>query len=195
MLSEVDLFMGTMSKSLASVGGFLAADRRLVDAVAHSARSLIFSAALPPAGAAAALAALDILESEPERRERLWSNARVLLDGLNERGFDTMGSVTPVIPIRTGDATLALAFADRLRARGIFVCPAIPPMVPAPLSRVRAHVTATHTPERLRAALGVIDEEGRALRIGRVSKPEAQVAVAGNGRGQGAAQVARRSDS
>ncbi len=165
LLGDVDIIMGTMSKSLASVGGFMAADRALVDAVAHSARSLIFSAALPPAGAAAALTALEILDAEPERRERLWRNCRILLDGLKARGFDTMGSETPVIPIRVGDPARTIEFTAELRRRGIFVCPAIPPMVQSHLSRVRGHVTAGHDPVVLELALPVIEEVARSLAI------------------------------
>ncbi len=196
MLREVDLIMGTMSKSLASVGGFIAGDRCLIDAVAHSARSLIFSAALPPAGVAAAATALGILESEPEIRTRLWRNARAFLDGLNERGLDTMGSATPVIPLRVGDPTQTLALATRLRDRGVLVCPAIPPMVPARLSRVRGHVTAAHDVDRLCAAIPVIEEECDALGVGRVriegarrepSAPGAAVGPLRRARGAGGA--------
>jgi 8-amino-7-oxononanoate synthase len=165
LLGEVDVIMGTMSKSLASVGGFVAADRALVDAVAHRARALIFSAALPPAGAAAAFAALEILDSEPERRERLWRNCQIMLDGLSARGFDTMGSETPVIPIRVGDPARTIEFTTELRRRGIFVCPAIPPMVQSHLSRVRGHVTASHDPVALQGALPVMEEVARALGI------------------------------
>jgi 8-amino-7-oxononanoate synthase len=165
LLRRVDIVMGTMSKSLGSVGGFVAAPRGLVDVIAHNARALIFSAALPPAGVAAALTALEILEAEPERRERLWRNAQLMLEGLRARGFDTMGSVTPVVPIRVGDPLKTIEFTARLRERGIYVCPAIPPMVQAHLSRVRGHVTAAHDEEALRAALPVIEEVGRSLGI------------------------------
>jgi 8-amino-7-oxononanoate synthase len=178
LLGDVDLIMGTMSKSLASVGGFVAADRCVVDTVAHSARSLIFSAALPPAGVAAAMAALEILESEPHRRERLWGNAQLLLEGLQARGFDTMRSETPVIPIRVGDPARTIEFAARLRSRGVLVCPAIPPMVQSHLSRVRAHVTAAQDEASLAGALSVIEEVGQSLGIGaestaRRSRPSA----------------------
>jgi 8-amino-7-oxononanoate synthase len=165
LLKDVDLIVGTMSKTLASVGGFVAADRDLVDAIGHSARALIFSAALPPAGAAAALQSLEILRAEPQRREKLWHNAQLLLDGLAKRGFDTMRSETPVIPIRVGDPVKTIEFAARLRQRGILVCPAIPPMVQSHLSRVRAHVTASHDPRSLEAALPVIEEIARSLGI------------------------------
>jgi 8-amino-7-oxononanoate synthase len=178
LLGSVDLIMGTMSKSLASVGGFVAGDRNLVDAIAHSARSLIFSAALPPAGAAAALAALEIIEGEPDRRERLWRNARAMLDGLNTRGFDTMGSVTPVIPVLVGDAQRAIELTARLRERGVHICPAVPPMVPAHRSRVRAHVTASHEAADIDFAVDNIDSLGTALCVPR----RQSVRLAGPGR-------------
>lgn len=167
LLGEVDLIMGTMSKSLASVGGFVVGDRRLVDVVAHNARSLIFSAALPPANVAAALASLEILSSRPDLRERLWRNARYFLAELVSRGFDTMRSETPVIPILVGDMDKTIEFTAHLRAEGVLVCPAIPPMVQAHLSRVRAHVTALHDEEALTRAVEVIDRIGRTLGIRR----------------------------
>jgi 8-amino-7-oxononanoate synthase len=165
LLEDVDLIMGTMSKSLASVGGFVAGDRQIVDAIAHSARSLIFSAALPPAGVAAALQSLEIIEAEPELRGRLWRNARFFLEGVKSAGFDTMDSETPVIPMLVGDQVRTLELAASLRKRGVLICPAIPPMVPAHLSRVRAHVTARHEIEELRSALQAIEDVGRALGI------------------------------
>lgn len=174
LLDDVDLIVGTMSKSLASVGGFVAADQNLVDAIAHSARALIFSAALPPAGAAAALAALEILRREPERRERLWRNAGAFLTGLAAAGLDTMNSVTPVIPILVGDPARTIELTARLRARGIHICPAIPPMVPAHLSRVRAHVTAAHETADLDAAVQTIAAVGGPLGLPRV-QPTARV--------------------
>lgn len=167
MLERVDLIMGTMSKSLASVGGFVAADKQLVDVVRHQARSLIFSAALPAAGVAAASTALEILESEPQHRERLWRNARAMLAGLNDLGFDTMRSETPVVPILVGDPMQTIEFTSRLRERGVLVCPAIPPMVQGRLSRVRAHVTAAHDDESVAAALNIIDEVGTAVGVPR----------------------------
>lgn len=184
LLPEVDLIMGTMSKSLASVGGFVTGDRCLVDAIAHSARSLIFSAALPPAGVAAALTSLELLASEPERRANLWRNARFLLDGLAAQGLDTMGSETPVVPIRVGDQERTVTLASRLRNRGVLLCPAIPPMVPGHLSRVRGHVTALHDPERLSAALPIIVEECDQLGVGR---PPAKSRVRMRAQGAGSA--------
>lgn len=182
LLDEIDLIVGTMSKSLASVGGFVAADQNLIDAVAHSARALIFSAALPPAGAAAALASLEILQREPARRVRLWRNARAFLAGLAAGGFDTMRSVTPVIPILVGDPQRTIELTARLRRRGVHICPAIPPMVPAHLSRVRAHVTAAHEMADLDAAVAALAAVGGPLGIQRAASlspaPRARVRAA-----------------
>lgn len=165
LLGEVDLVMGTMSKSLASVGGFIVGDQGLIDVVRHNARSLIFSAAAPPASVAAAHRALQLIESEPERRARLWENAHFFLDGLRARGFEVMGAETPVIPILVGDPVRTMEFTVRLRQRGVLVCPAIPPMVQAHRSRVRAHVTASHDRESLARALDIIDEVGDRLGV------------------------------
>ncbi len=100
---DVDLIMGTFSKSLASIGGFIAGDATVIDYIKHRARTLIFSAAPPPASVAAALATLEIIEREPERRERLWENTRFIADGLRSLGFDTGESGTPVIPVVVGE--------------------------------------------------------------------------------------------
>jgi 8-amino-7-oxononanoate synthase len=175
LLRHVDVIMGTMSKSLASVGGFAAADARLIDVIRHQARALIFSAALPPAGVAAAHTALGLLRAEPERRERLWRNARFFVAGLRARGFDTMGSETPVIPMLIGDELRTIALTARLREREVLVCPAISPMVRAHLSRIRAHVTAAHDEAVLGRGLDVIDDEARTLGI--ISAPSAHAAA------------------
>jgi 8-amino-7-oxononanoate synthase len=165
LLHEVDIIMGTMSKSLGGVGGFVVGDRNLIDVVRHNARSLIFSAALPPAGAAASLVALDLLRTGGHLRRRLWDNASFLLDGLRTRGFDTMQSETPVVVIRAGLPEQAIEFTARLREHGVLVCPVIPPLVQGHLSRVRAHVTASHDRGTLAEALEVITQVGQALGI------------------------------
>lgn len=167
LLGEVDLVMGTMSKSLGSIGGFVVGDTALIDAVRHDARALVFSASLSPPNAAAARAALAILRERPGLRERLWDNARTMLSGLDERGFDTLGSCTPVIPVLVGDPTRTLAFTAALREAGVLVCPAIPPMVHAHLSRIRMHVTAGHGAEALEHALATLDSVAAELGLRR----------------------------
>jgi len=172
MLHDVDLIMGTMSKSLASIGGFIVGNQALLDVVRHNARSLIFSAAAPPASVAAAGRALQIIDSEPERRERLWDNAHFMLDGLKTRGFRVMGSETPVIPMLVGDQVRTMEVTVRLREKGVLVCPAIPPMVQAHRSRIRAHVTAAHDRNSLTRALDILEEVGSAL--GLCSVPDSE---------------------
>ncbi|MEA2474195.1 MAG: 8-amino-7-oxononanoate synthase [Thermoleophilaceae bacterium] len=163
VLGEVDLVVGTMSKSLGSVGGFAAASGAVVDVIRHNARSLIFSAALPPAQAEAARTSLAILRTEHDRRERLWENARTLLGALSERGFDTMGSCTPVVPVLVGDPGLTLALTTQLKEAGVLVCPAIPPMVQAHRSRIRMHVTAAHDAESIAHAIHTLTSTAASL--------------------------------
>lgn len=173
MLDEVDLIMGTMSKSLASVGGFVVGNQQIIDVVRHNARSLIFSAAPPPASVAAADQALHIIENEPERRQRLWENAHFFIDGLKSRGFELLGSETPVIPLLVGDQGRTMELTVRLRDQGVFVCPAIPPMVQAHRSRIRAHVTASHDRTSLTRALDVIEEVGGSFGL-RTAQPSSE---------------------
>jgi 8-amino-7-oxononanoate synthase len=163
VLGEVDLVVGTMSKSLGSVGGFVAASGTCIDVIRHNARSLIFSAALPPAQAEAARTSLRILRTEHHRRERLWENARTLLGALSERGFDTMGSTTPVVPLLVGDPATTLALTTALKEARVLVCPAIPPMVQSHRSRIRMHVTAAHDRDAIDHAIEGITRSAAAV--------------------------------
>lgn len=163
LLAEVDLVAGTMSKSLGSVGGFVAGGSALTDVIRHNARSLIFSAALPPANAAAASTALAIMREECARRRRLWENTATLLAGLKARGFDTMGSTTPVVPVLVGEPTATLTLTSALMDSGVLVCPGVPPMVQAHRSRIRMHVTAAHDAAGIAHALDAIEAAGAAL--------------------------------
>jgi 8-amino-7-oxononanoate synthase len=165
LLGEVDLVAGTMSKSLGSVGGFVAGGAALTDVIRHNARSLIFSAALPPANAAAAATALTIARSEDWRRRRLWENTRTLLAGLEARGLDTMGSTTPVVPVLVGEPTATLGLTSSLMDAGVLVCPGVPPMVQAHRSRVRMHVTAAHDAAGIARALDAIEAAAGALAV------------------------------
>jgi 8-amino-7-oxononanoate synthase len=157
LLAEVDLVAGTMSKSLGSAGGFVAGNAALIDVIRHNARSLAFSAALPPAYAAAAATALTIMRSECGRRRRLWENTRSLLSGLGARGLDTMASTTPVVPVRVGEPAATLALASALMDAGVLVCPSVPPMTKAHESRIRMHVTAAHDAAGIAHALDAIE--------------------------------------
>lgn len=159
--NEIHLIMGTFSKSLASIGGFIAGEQEVIDHIRHTARSLIFSAALPPAAAAAADAAVDILESEPERREQLWRNTRFLMDGFSNLGFCTGDSRTPVIPLIVGDDDRAFAMTRRLEQEGVFVNPVVSPATPPGRALLRTSCMATHTEAQLSRALEACAKVGR----------------------------------
>jgi 8-amino-7-oxononanoate synthase len=150
----VDIVMGTFSKSLASLGGFVVATEEVINFIKHNARALIFSASPSPSNTAAALAALDIIETEPWRIEKLWRNVKKMKDGLDAMGYDTMGSLTPIIPIRVGDDIETFSFAKELAARGLFVNPVVPPG--APMGLVRTSYMASHSDEELDFALDVL---------------------------------------
>lgn len=158
---EVDLIMGTFSKSFASLGGFIAGEKKVITFIRHNARALIFSASITPASVAAALAALEIIIAEPQRRDRLWRNTRMMLDGLPKRGFDIGTSTTPVIPLHIGDDMKTLFFWKELYHAGVFVNPILPPGVPPSRCLIRTSYMATHTEKELRRALGILEEVGR----------------------------------
>ena len=162
---EVDLVMGTFSKSLATVGGFIAGDATVVDYIRHHARSGIFSAAMPPAAAAAALKALDIIESEPERRDQLWATTHYMKRELESLGFDTGLSESPVIPITVGDDVTTFSMAKRLQDEGVFVNPIVTPAVPPGQAMIRTSFMATHGREHLDQALAAIAKVGRDLDV------------------------------
>jgi 8-amino-7-oxononanoate synthase len=158
---DVHLVMGTFSKSLASIGGFIAGERDVIEHIRHTARSLIFSAALAPASVAAAAAAVDILQEEPERRERLWRNSEFLRDGLSSLGFCTGDSQTPVIPIIVGDDEQVFAMTRRLEEEGVFVNPVVSPATPLGRALLRTSCMATHTEQHLSRALDACARVGR----------------------------------
>jgi 8-amino-7-oxononanoate synthase len=162
---EVDLLMGTFSKSLASVGGFVAGDAAVIEFVRHHARSAIFSAALPPASAAAALAALDLLEREPERRKRLWEITHTMQRELVALGFDVGASASPVIPIVVGADATAFAMVARLLDEGVFANAVISPAVAPGRAMIRTSYMATHRHEHLERALGALARVGRSLGV------------------------------
>jgi 8-amino-7-oxononanoate synthase len=151
---DVDLLFGTFSKSLASLGGFVCGERRVVDWLRHKTRSLIFTAALPPASVAAALAALGVMRDEgDELRARIWANARYWKDGLDAVGYYTMGSTTPIVPAMIGSESLAFRVARDLLDLGVFAIPVPYPVVPCGQSLIRTSVMPTHTREHLDRAL------------------------------------------
>jgi 8-amino-7-oxononanoate synthase len=162
---KVDLIMITFSKSLASIGGCVAGDEDVIHFLKHHARSLIFSASLPPSAVATVTACLDIIEEEPERRERLWEITRKMLEGFKALGFDTGVSETPIIPIFTGDMEKAFIMRKMLFDAGIFVNPVVPPAVPPDQTLIRTSFMATHTDSQLDFALETFGKVGKKLGI------------------------------
>jgi 8-amino-7-oxononanoate synthase len=162
---DVDLTMGTFSKSLATVGGFIAGSAEVVDFIRHEARSEIFSAAPPPPSVAAALKALEIVEREPERRKNLWKNARYMKREFENLGFDTGQSESPVIPLVVGEDATAFKMTKMLQEHGIFANPVISPAVPKGRAMMRTSYMATHTAEHLARALEAFEKVGRELEL------------------------------
>jgi 8-amino-7-oxononanoate synthase len=153
LTDDVDLIMGTFSKSFASIGGFIAGDADVIHFIQHHARSLMFSAALTAGQAAAALAALDIMETEPEIVERMWHNAEYMRAGLKRLGFNTGHSNTPIIPVIIGDDFRTVMAWHALIEEGVYTNPVLPPGVPTGSSLLRTSYMASHTEEHLERAL------------------------------------------
>jgi glycine C-acetyltransferase len=160
---RVALNIGTLSKAVGVVGGYVAASQTVRDHLIHKARPFLFSSSHPPAVVMACIAAIDVLEQEPELIERLWENARHLKKGLAELGFDTGRSQTPITPVMCGEGPQAMALSDALMKRGVFAQGIGFPTVPRGMARVRTMVTATHTTEQLDAALAAFAESGREI--------------------------------
>lgn len=161
MEEDVDLIMGTFSKSLASIGGFVAGPKRVLEWVRHFGRALMFSASLPPASTAAALAALDVLEQEPEMVDRLRTLSAMWRDGLRSLGFDIGQSQTPIAPVVVGDEYTTVMFWKMLLEEGVYVNPVIYPAVPMREAILRTSCMATHTPEQIEQALEKFRTVGR----------------------------------
>ncbi len=165
LTDKVDLIMGTFSKSLASLGGFIASDRDTINFIKHNSRSLIFSASMTPASAASVLAAIDIMVSEPERISHLWDVTHYALKGFREMGFDTGKSETPIIPLFIRDNVKALTLTQHLLADGIFVNPVVSPAVPKNDSLIRYSLMATHTREQVDISIEKITGAAKSLGI------------------------------
>lgn len=161
LIDKVDMTMGTFSKSFASLGGFVAADKDIINYIKHRARSLIFSASIPPANAASVIAALDIIESEPERREQLWKNAHRMQKEFKDLGFDIGKTETPIVPIVIGEDLEAFDFWKALYDNGVFTNPVISPAVPPGQAMIRTSYTATHTDQQLDRVVEVVARVGR----------------------------------
>lgn len=153
LTDDVDLIMGTFSKSLASLGGFIAADAETIDYIKHRARSLMFSASMPPGSVASVIAALDIIESEPERIEKLWANTNYASKLLLDEGFDLGPTESPILPIYVRDNEKTFAVTKYLQSAGVFVNPVVSPAVPSDSSLLRFSLMATHTFEQIDEAV------------------------------------------
>jgi len=161
LTDKVDLTSGTFSKSFASQGGFVAGDSDVLEYIQHNSRALIFSASMTPSSSAAVLAALDIIESEPERKEHLWKNADRMRREFRTLGFDTLSSSTPIIPIVVGEDMETFAFWKSLFDNGVFANPVVSPAVPPGQAMIRTSYTATHTDEQMDRVLEIMARVGR----------------------------------
>jgi len=162
---RVDIQVGTLSKAIGALGGYVAGSRALIEFLHHRARPFLFSTSHPPPVAAACIAAIDVLLDEPVLIDRLWDNTRFFKAGLNDLGFNTGMSESPITPVIVGDASLAMALSDRLFARGVFAQGIGFPTVARDKARVRTIVTATHTRDQLQFALDAFGHVGRELGI------------------------------
>jgi len=155
--------MSTFSKSFASLGGFIAGERDVVDFIKHNARALIFSASIPPANTAAALAALEVMRSDPGIAQRVIQNGEKMRKGFAELGFDTGNSVTPVIPIIIGDDQKTFMTWKALFENGVFVNPVISPAVAPGRQLLRTSYMATHTDDQLNKVLSIFEMVGKEI--------------------------------
>lgn len=162
---DVDIIMGTYSKSLASIGGFIAGSSDVIHYIKHFARSLIFSASPPPASVASVSAAVDIIENEPERREKLWKNTTKMFTSFRALGFEVGPSQTPIISIIVGENEKAFMMAMMLQEEGVFANVAVTPAVPNGRALIRTSYMATHTDEHLDIVLKAFEKVGKALGI------------------------------
>jgi len=159
----VDIHMGTLSKTIPSIGGYIAGDKDLINYLKHNSRPFIFSASLPPVAAATAMACLEVIEDEPERIANLQKNIKQFKDGLNFMGYNTMNSTTSIVPILIGEEENTLKLCKMVNDEGIFICPILFPAIPKGTNRLRAHVLATHTSENINKTLDIFKKAGEKL--------------------------------
>ena len=161
----IDIKMGTLSKTIPSVGGYIAGKKELIQYLRHASRAYIFSAALPPAQAAAAKAAFEVIIEEPWRVEKLCANTQQFINGLKERGFNTLYTETAIVPVICGSDEIAYEMTREAQTHDVFVLPVVSPAVPPGLARLRATVTAAHEPDEIEYAMDVIEESGKRIGI------------------------------
>lgn len=162
---RIDFVIGTLSKAIGVVGGYVAGKRVIKEWLIHRGRPILFSTALPPAAVAAAIEAIRLLMETTEFTDRLWENARYFKTHLHAMGFDVGKSETPITPIIIGDEAKTVAFSQHLFEEGVYVSPIVYPTVPIGTGRVRAMVSAMHTKKQLDTALEIIERVGRKLNI------------------------------
>ena len=162
---QIDIQMGTLSKAVGAFGAYCCGSQELIDVLVNKARSFIYTTGLPPAVAAAAKMGLEIIESEPQLRQRLWENTFFVHERLKELGFKTLDSQTPIIPLLTGDSDLALKFSQKLFDAGILISAIRPPTVPQNTARLRLTVMATHQRKDLECLLEKLEKVGRELDV------------------------------
>jgi glycine C-acetyltransferase len=162
---RVDIQVGTLSKAIGALGGYVCSTRDAIEFLYHRARPFLFSTSHPPSVAATCLAAFDVLEQEPQLIDRLWANTKFFKEGLQRLGFNTGVSQTPITPVIVGEAALAHQFSRELFAAGVFAQSLGFPTVPEGKARIRTIVTATHTQEELTRALEILEDVGRKLKI------------------------------
>jgi len=165
LTDKVQLIMGTFSKSLAAIGGFVASDKEMIHYLRHNARALMFSASPPPAMVGAVMAVLDIMEEEPERFSRLWHNTERMETGLKAMGFHTGASETPILPVEIGDYMKTFEYCKLLHDNGVFVNPVVPPAVRSDQSLIRVSLMATHTDEQIDRALEIFERLGKQMEL------------------------------
>ena len=162
---EVDLVMGTFSKSFASIGGYIAGSKPVINYIKHKARPFMFSAAMPPSAAGTVKECLRLIQEEPQHLKNLWKNARKMKAGLSEMGYNTLNSETPIIPLLIGDSQTAFAFTQKLYQNGVFATPVVSPAVPEGCALIRTSYMASHSGEDLDYALNVLESLGREFGI------------------------------
>lgn len=161
----IDVKMGTLSKTIPSVGGYVAGSKELINYLRHASRAYIFSAALPPAQAAAAKASFEVILDEPWRIEKLNANTKQFIHGLQDRGFDTLNTETAIVPVLCGDDESAYAMTREAHHNDTFVLPVVSPAVPPGLARLRATITAAHETDEIEQAMNVIESAGKKIGI------------------------------
>ncbi|MBT2563840.1 pyridoxal phosphate-dependent aminotransferase family protein [Pedobacter sp. ISL-68] len=165
LTEDVDLIMGTFSKSLASLGGFIAGSTETIEYIKHRARSLMFSASMPPSAVASVIAALDIIESEPERIDKLWANTEYAKKLLLEAGFDIGHSNSPIIPVYIRDNIKTFMITNILQQNGVFINPVVSPAVPSDSSLIRFSLMATHSFDQIESAISKLSAAFKAVNV------------------------------